>query len=52
MFLQIIHYWYIYVYKQDLPLNNQQGLMCHKIQLLKTIRYEEENSYYFEEGKI
>ena len=27
----------IYMFKQDLILNNQQGLICHKIQLNKPI---------------
>ena len=32
--LQITNYIYIYIYiyKQDLALNNSQGLICHKMQ--------------------
>ena len=34
IYLQIIYiqHKYIYVYKQDLALNNLQGLICHKTQ--------------------
>ena len=31
-FANYVFYIYIYIYKQDLTLNNLQGLICHKTQ--------------------
>ena len=37
MYLQIIYLYLIYMYKEDLALNNLQWLICHKTQLNQII---------------
>ena len=39
---------YMQIYKQDLALNNQQGLICHKTQLTSLVGYLIPNPVYWE----
>ena len=37
---------YIYIYKEDLALSNQQGLICYKTQLIQILKF---NIYMYKE---
>ena len=53
MCLQIIYIYLICMYKEDLALNNLQGLICHETkQNLKSVIKQNQNNLYYKKNSL